>query len=138
MLFTNMLFASSCSLFHYKVVYFYSYIGWYSWHNYLLTLLILISRPDQCKFVMTIWLWFCAIIAVYSFHSKWCQQGVNYINVICTRFSYESLLGSFFLVTFWQKSTFVQKNAQKTLMKLTQSCGLFSQTSIQCFLSQIW
>ncbi len=27
--------------------------------------------------------------------------------------------GSFFLVTFWQISTFVLKNAQKMLMKLT-------------------
>ncbi len=34
---------------------------------------------------------------------------VNFINVFCVRFSYERRFGSFFLVTFWQKSTFVQK-----------------------------
>jgi len=34
---------------------------------------------------------------------------VNFINILQARFLYKSLYGSFFLVTFWQKSTFVQK-----------------------------
>ncbi len=38
---------------------------------------------------------------------------VNIINVFFASFLYERRFGSFFLVTYWQKSTFVQKNAQK-------------------------
>jgi len=34
---------------------------------------------------------------------------VDFINVLRTRFSYESLFGSFFLVTFWQKKYFCTK-----------------------------
>jgi len=41
------------------------------------------------------------------------HQGVNFINILHTHFSYKSALPSFSLVTFWlwqkYKSTFVQK-----------------------------
>jgi len=37
------------------------------------------------------------------------RRGVNFINILHARFSYESDSHSFSLVTFWQKSTFVHK-----------------------------
>jgi hypothetical protein len=45
--------------------------------------------------------------------------GVNFINILRAHFLNESVLRSFSLVTFWQKSTFVKKRVRKMLMKLT-------------------
>jgi hypothetical protein len=51
------------------------------------------------------------------------HTGINFINVLDTHFSYESLFGSFSLVTIWlwqkYESTFAQKSVRKMLMKLT-------------------
>jgi len=45
---------------------------------------------------------------------------INFINILRARFSYESLFGTFFLVTFWQKKALsYEKPARKMLMKLT-------------------
>jgi len=46
--------------------------------------------------------------------------GVNFINIFCTLFSYESLFWQLFLATFclWQKKSY-EKHARKTLMKST-------------------
>jgi len=58
-----------------------------------------------------------------SFRSFFVHTGINFINVLGTPFSYESLFGSFSQVTIWlwqkYESTFVQKSARKMLMKLT-------------------
>jgi len=57
------------------------------------------------------------ILTFYSFshkHFATCillLAAVNYINILRVCFSYESLFGSFLLVTFWQKKPFRTKKA---------------------------
>jgi len=53
-------------------------------------------------------------------------QGSISSTILCVRFSYESVSSNFSLVTFWQKSTFVQKRVHKMLMKLTQGVNFIN------------
>ncbi len=40
------------------------------------------------------------------------STAVNLINILCARFLYKILFGSFFLVTFWQKKHFCMKKVR--------------------------
>jgi hypothetical protein len=48
------------------------------------------------------------------------KPGVNFINILSARFSYESASRSFFLVTFWRKKHFRTKNAAFMSISLCQ------------------
>jgi len=57
-------------------------------------------------------------------------SGVNYVNVICAPFSYESLFSSYVLAL---NELSYKKCARKTLMKLTQGWRRESASTEKCF-----
>jgi len=73
---------------------------------------------SECKQWQTENIYFCNYHAYFL--KKTFLPNVHFINVLRAHFSYKSLFGSFFLVTFCRKKHFcTKKNARKMLTKFT-------------------